>query len=172
MVDPFEIPSVLASMGEASITLAGFAAVFKAFGGGRDPDGYSWIRLNIVIEGSLIVAFACYLPSLFFSLDFSDSLSWQLSSLLIVIWAIPRQNTPTFKILLGGRPYPELYFLAGPLGICATLVGLLNLSTLSPISPYSTHLAATLLLLGNVGTIFVAQFRVEHSKDRGSENSS
>jgi len=165
MLDALEIPGVLASMGEGAITLAGFAAVFKAFRGGRDPDGYSWVRLNIVIEGSLIVAFACYLPSFVASTGLSVALSWQAASLLIVLWAIPRQNLPTLQIFGGGRPFPALYVLAGPLGIAATIVGLINVSMLSPLSPYSTHLLACLLLLGNVATIFVAQFRVEHSAE-------
>jgi hypothetical protein len=169
MLDGFEIPGVLASMGEASITLAGFAAVFKAFRGERDPDGYSWVRLSIVIEGSLILAFACYLPALLWAAGFSEALSWQLSSLLILIWAVPKQNAPTIQIFRRGSPFPVLFFVAGPLGLAASMASLLSISTLSPLSPYATHLLASILLLANVATIFVAQFRVERT---GAEETS
>jgi hypothetical protein len=46
-----DLPDVLNSVAEGSITLAGFAAVFRAFRGAADPDGCSRARLAIVIEG-------------------------------------------------------------------------------------------------------------------------
>lgn len=36
-----EIPGIFASMAEASVTLAGFSAVFRAFGSTNYPDGLS-----------------------------------------------------------------------------------------------------------------------------------
>ena len=107
MSEAMEIPGILSSMAEGSITLAGFAAVFRAFKGKNDPDGYSWIRLAIVIEGGLIVAFGCYLPIFLSSTGLGADQSWGIASALILVWLIPRQNLPTIRILVRGRPFPE-----------------------------------------------------------------
>jgi multisubunit Na+/H+ antiporter MnhF subunit len=62
-----------------------------------------------------------------------------------------------------GRPYPELFWLAAPLGFLATMFVLANITGLSPISVYSTFLLSVLFLVGFVSTIFVAQFRIERT---------
>ena len=163
MSEAVEIPGILASIAEGSITLAGLAALFRAFKGGEAPDGFNWARLNFIIEGGLIIAFVCYLPVAFSSAGLNADTSWRMTSGLIVIWAFPRQNVSAVQILLKGRPYPELFWLTAPLGILSTLLALLNISGLSPISSYSTFLFAVLMLAGFVCTIFVAQFRIERS---------
>jgi hypothetical protein len=54
---------MLDSLAEVSVTLAAFAADFRAFAAGSDPDGHSTVRLNAVIEGGLLLAFISFLPS-------------------------------------------------------------------------------------------------------------
>ena len=80
-----ELPAVLASMGEGAITLAGFAAVFRAFGGAEDSDGHSRVRLNIVIEGGLVVALLCYFPAWLSSTGLSSDAVWRSSSAIGVL---------------------------------------------------------------------------------------
>ena len=80
-----ELPSLLESMAEASVTLAGFAAVFRAFGGGSDPDGYSTVRLNVVIEGGLAVAFFCYLPAALVAAGLSPAVAWRTSNAAVAV---------------------------------------------------------------------------------------
>jgi hypothetical protein len=161
--EAIEIPGILASIAEGSITLAGLVALFRAFRGGEGPDGFNWARLNFIIEGGLVIAFVCYLPVAFSSAGLSPDTSWRMASGLILIWAFPRQNVTAVQIFMQGRPYPELFWLTAPLGIMSTVLALLNISGLSPITPYSTLLFAVLLLAGFVCTIFVAQFRIERS---------
>ena len=163
MSEAIEIPGILASIAEGSITLAGLAALFRAFRGGQDPDGFNWARLNFIIEGGLIIAFVCYLPVAFSSAGLSTDTSWRMTSGLILIWAFPRQNLTAVQIFMQGRPYPELFWLTAPLGIMSSVLALVNISGLSPITSYSTFLFAVLMLAGFVCTIFVAQFRIERS---------
>jgi hypothetical protein len=161
--EAFEIPGILASIAEGSITLAGLAALFRAFRGGQDPDGFNWMRLNFVIEGGLVIAFVCYLPVALANAGLSTDTSWRLASGCILIWVFPRQNITAAQIFMQGRPYPELFWLAAPLGFLATMFVLANITGLSPISVYSTFLLSVLFLVGFVSTIFVAQFRIERT---------
>jgi len=152
---------ILTSMAEGAITLAGFAAVFRAFAGGYDPDGHSRVRLNSVIEGGLAIAFVCYLPAWLVSAGFTDSTTFRLPSGIIIIWGLARIAVPTSQILRSGARLPELFRSVVAAGIVALLAAVLNVVGISPISAYSTHLLATTALFANVGLIFVAQFRAE-----------
>ena len=162
MNEMFEIPGILASMAEGAITLAGFSAVFRAFSGAHDPDGFSWIRLSIVIEGSLTIALCCYLPVGLISIGLPQDIAWKAAGLLLVTWGIVRLNVPAFHILRQPGPLPALFWLAVPQGFFSVLINTINLTGLLPYDAYAVYLCGVTLLLGNVATIFVAQFRVEH----------
>ena len=156
-----DIPSVLSSIAEGAITLAGFAAVFRAFAGSRDPDGHSNVRLNIVIEGGLTVAFLCYAPLWLITAGLDQDVAWRGPSILIVLWGVLRITVPTVQIIRNPGPVPALFFLASPTGHSAMIVAALNTTAILPISAASGYLLATILLLSNAGIIFVAQFRAE-----------
>lgn len=162
MNEAFEIPGILASMAEGAITLAGFSAVFRAFSGAHDPDGYSWIRLSIVIEGSLVTALCCYLPIGLISLGVPDQHAWRGVGVLLATWGIFRLSVPAFRILRQPGPLPALFWVAVPQGFLSVLANIANATGVLPLDTYAIYLFAVILLLGNVGTIFVAQFRVEH----------
>jgi len=156
-----DLPAVLASMGEASITLAGFAAVFRAFGGAEDPDGVSRIRLNIVIEGGLVVAFLCYFPAWVSSAGLPPDVVWRSASGIGALWVFFRMMLVAFRILRSATPLPELYLLATPIGVVSFCALVANTTGMLPLSPYSGHLLGTLSLLTTAGVIFIAQFRAE-----------
>ena len=156
-----ELPTVLASMAEGSITLAGFAAVFRAFAGNDYPDGYSRLRLTIVIEGGLVVAVLCYLPSWFASLDVAPESIWRLSAAIGTIWPLFRFILVAFGIVRKGPPFPVLYLFAAPFGLISFIAFAGAATGLSPVGPYSGFLLGTLALLATVGTVFIAQFRAE-----------
>ena len=156
-----ELPAVLASMAEGSITLAGFAAVFRAFGGADDPDGYSRLRLTIVIEGGLVVALLCYFPSWLGSLDLSSDSVWRFSSAIGAIWALFRFILVAIGIVRKGPPFPVLYLFAAPLGLASFLAFATTAVGFIPISAYSGFLLGTVTLLATVGIVFIAQFRAE-----------
>ena len=146
-----ELPAVLASMGEASITLAGFAAVFRAFGGAEDPDGHSRIRLNIVIEGGLVVAFLCYFPAWLSSAGFSSDAVWRSGSAIGALWVLFRMMLISFRILGSGAPLPVLYPVAVPIAVLSFLALVANTAGLLPVTSYSGHLLGTVSLLTGVG---------------------
>jgi hypothetical protein len=152
-------------MAEGSITLAGFAAVFRAFRGRDDPDGLSRVRLNSVIEGGLVVALVCYLPAWLATAGLPEGAEWRASSALVVAWGALRIVVPTTRIVRAKMPLPELFRLVGLAGLIGILAGAANILGVGLLSPYSWHLLATVALLTNVGLIFVAQFRAEQAVD-------
>lgn len=152
-------------MAGSAVTLAGFAAVFRAFGGDRDPDGHSRVRLNSVIEGGLLIAFTCYLPIWLGSLPIAAGLPWRIASLVIVIWAVARIVLPSMAVLRGGEPLPEMFVSVVAAGALALIAAIITTAGFWPYGAFPGYLFAVLMLLANVGLIFIAQFRVERSTD-------
>ena len=101
-----DLPS-LESLAEVSVTLAGFAAVFRAFATGTDPDGYSAVRLNIVIEGGLVLAFLCFLPTVFHTASIPEDGALRVSSGLGATWLFFRATIPGIRIIGAGWPPPS-----------------------------------------------------------------
>ena len=156
-----ELPSLLESMAEASVTLAGFAAVFRAFGSNADPDGHSTVRLYVVIEGGLAVAFFCYLPAALAAAGLSPATAWRTSNFAAIAWVAPRSIGPGALIITQGWPFPALL----PLALSFSFLGLVALvcGALGAIPPPSAHQAGLVAVLGGIGCTFIAQFRVEHA---------
>ena len=148
-------------MAEASLTLAGFAAVFRAFAGDTDPDGYSTIRINVVIEGGLAVAFLCYLPVALAAAGITPDSAWRASNGVAVAWVLPRSIWSGFGILRRGWPLPALFVLAWPSSFAGFIA--LSLGALGITEPSSAHQVGLIGVVGGVGTTFVAQFRVERT---------
>jgi hypothetical protein len=157
-----ELPSLLESMAEVSVTLAGFAAVFRAFGGGTDPDGYSTVRLNIVIEGGLAVAFFCYLPAALVAAGLSPAVAWPTSNVAAIAWLAPRPVWSGMLIIRQGRPLPALFPLAWPFSLVGLAV--LGCGAVGVMPPESAHQAGLVAVAGGVGCAFIAQFRVEQAR--------
>lgn len=153
-----DLPS-LDSLAEASVTLAGFAAVFRAFATGSDPDGYSTVRLNVVIEGGLVLAFVCFLPSALQGACLSTEASLRVASALGGLWSILRGIVPGAQIVRGGWPLPELFLVAIVFGVAAIVafgVGAIGVSASQP-----AHQLGAVALFGAIASTFVGQFRVE-----------
>ena len=152
---------ILDSLAEASVTLAGFAAVFRAFGGGADPDGHSRVRLNAVIEGGLVLAFVSYLSAAIANTTIPEATAVRVSSALLAVFVVLRSVIPGVGIVRGGRPLPALFPLAGGLSV----VGLLFLTAgafgVPAISTVAAYQAGVVSVFGGLAATFVAQFQVE-----------
>ena len=85
-----DLPSIFESLAESGITLAGFSAVFRAFSNKHDPDGFSQVRLEAVIEGGLLVALLSYLPAALSAVGLSPLASWKIGSVVGVAWLLVR----------------------------------------------------------------------------------
>ena len=157
------LPEILSSIAGGSITLAGFAAVFRAFGGTKDPDGQSRVRLNSVIEGGLLIALISYLPAWLGTMQIPSEAVWRLSCVVILVWGVPRIGLPSMRILRGARPLPELFVLVVIAGVVSLIASGVTVAGFWPNGSYSGYLLAVLMLLVNVGLIFIAQFRVEQA---------
>lgn len=155
------LPEILSSIAGGSITLAGFAAVFRAFGGAKDPDGQSRVRLNSVIEGGLLIAFVSYLPAWLGTMELPEEGVWRISCLVIFLWGVLRIGIPSTRILRSADPLPELFILVVCAGVIALIAAAVTALGYWPYEAFSGYLLAVLMLLTNVGLIFIAQFRVE-----------
>ena len=153
-----DLPS-LESLAEVSVTLAGFAAVFRAFATGTDPDGYSAVRLNVVIEGGLVLAFLCFLPTVLHAASIPEDGALRVSSGLGATWVFFRVTIPGIRIIRAGWPPPAVF----PLGFSFSLAALISFGAGSlGVAPSSAaHQVAAVALFGLIACTFVAQFRVE-----------
>ena len=156
-----EYPSLLESIAGASVTLAGFAAVFRAFASRSDPDGFSAIRLNVVIEGGLVVALVCYLPAILAGVGLPGALAWRLSSGLGALWLVFRTIGPGIYIIRRGWPLPALFPLAFALTLTAFGAFAIGAAGFGPLASSSAHQLGIMALAAQIGTTFVAQFQVE-----------
>lgn len=153
------LPGLLESMAETSVTLAGFAAVFRAFATGDDPDGFSAVRLTVVIEGGLAVAFLCYVPAALAAAGLAPGEAWRISNIAAIAWVLPRSFWVGFGVYRQGRPHPVLFPLSW--GFSIVSLGFLAIGVVGLLPSESAHQAGLVSVLGGVGTVFLAQFRVE-----------
>ncbi len=154
---------MLDSLAEVSVTLAGFAAVFRAFTAGNDPDGYSTVRLNIVIEGGLVLAFISFLPGVLLSASLAADSAYRFSGGIGVIWFVLRGIIPMIQIIRGGRPFPPLFTLASAFGLTTNICFIFCVLDIRPLGAIAGFQAACAALFGGIAVVFVAQFRAERS---------
>jgi hypothetical protein len=155
-------PSIFESLAEGAITLAGFSAVFRAFSGRDDPDGFSQVRLEAVIEGGLLVALLSYLPAALVAAGLSPSASWKAASVLGAAWLFVRVYI-CINIARTARPLPALFPLAFGLVLLATCSYLATIAGFAPWPTEAGYLISTLTALAYVGVVFLAQFRAERA---------
>jgi hypothetical protein len=154
---------MLDSLAEASVTLAGFTAVFRAFVAGNDPDGHSTVRLNAVIEGGLLLAFVSFLPGGLVSGSLDEDTAYRLSSGVGGIWTLLRGTVPAVRIIRGGWPFPSLFPLACSFHLVALVCFALGAFSAGALDAIDAHKAGSVALFGWLAIVFVAQFRVERS---------
>ena len=153
---------MLDSLAEVSVTLAGFAAVFRAFGAGSDPDGHSTVRLNVVIEGGLLLAFISFLPSVLLGASLAEDAAYRVSSGIGAIWAFFRA-IPGIQIIRGGWPLPALFPLSYAFFLVTEFSFIFGVLDIRPLGAVAAHQAGCAALFGAVALTFVAQFRVERT---------
>lgn len=154
---------MLDSLAEASVTLAGFAAVFRAFTTGNDPDGHSAVRLNVVIEGGLVLAFISFLPGVLLSASLAEGAAYRSSGGIGGVWTVLRGIIPLVLIIRSGRPLPALFPLACVFGLATLSCFTLCVLDLRPLGAIAGFQAGSVALFGAIAVTFVAQFRAERS---------
>ena len=154
---------MLDSLAEVSVTLAGFAAVFRAFTAGNDPDGHSAVRLNVVIEGGLVLAFISFLPDVLLRASLSEDAAYRFSGGIGGAWVVLRGIIPLIRIIRGGRPLPPLFPLACVFGLATLSSFAYCILDIWPLGAVTGFQAASVTLFGSIAVTFVAQFRAEQS---------
>jgi hypothetical protein len=154
------------SLAEASVTLAGFAAVFRAFTTENDPDGHSAVRLNVVIEGGLVLAFISFLPGVLFDASLTQDAAYRSSGGIGGIWTVLRGIIPLLRIIRtirSGAPSPPLFPLACAFGLATLSCFVFCVLDIRPLGAIAGFQAGCVALFGSIAVTFVAQFRAERS---------
>ena len=152
-----ESASILESIAEVAIALAGFGGIAAGLGyrarGDWSPDDRR--RLMLLAWASLAVVFACFLPSVIFHLGFSAP--WRLASalfllfpgasLIYLLWFIRRGMHPGYS-----RIAAWLVGIAQMLALALLLVAALGYGTPRQ---FGLYLAATVLTLFQASLYFV-----------------
>ncbi len=84
---------LLLTIAEVSVGLAGFSAIVGLLGhqSGRSDLKVDALRLQVMLEASLLVAAYSFLPLLISNFDFEVWTTWRISSAIYLIVAIPIQ---------------------------------------------------------------------------------
>ena len=84
---------LLLTIAEVSVGLAGFSAIVGLLGhhSGRSDLKVDALRLQVMLEASLLVAAYSFLPLLISNFDFEVWTTWRISSAIYLIVAIPVQ---------------------------------------------------------------------------------
>jgi len=157
----------LQSIGEASLTFMGLAAVFNAFSRKDAGDSHSPNRISVVVEGGLILTIACFVPVVFMSIGLEDPWPWRIGSLLGVFFGIrATYMAVTDSVKPGNTPY--LLVIAMTLDVTTAVTFLVCVFGTAEWPIASLYLAGVLQMLGFVGVSFIGQFRVEQTEEPGA----
>ena len=160
---------VLPSVAGATITLAGFAAVFRAFSRSTGGDGHSNIRLNSILELGIAAALLCFLPAVLQSFGLSVNRSYRALSAvggiyyihwLYEFWKVrnaDHQTPRSYRVATISACAVFALFCANALGVTSNVDGI--------------YLIAILLILFLQGLAFLSQFWAEQAVDAEIEDS-
>jgi hypothetical protein len=84
---------LLLTIAEVSVGLAGFSAIVGLLGhrAGRSDIKVDALRLQVMLEMSLLVAAGAFLPVLISLFDFEDRAVWRISAVVWLLVAIPSE---------------------------------------------------------------------------------
>ena len=155
--------SALFSIGQIAVTLAGFAALLRAFRQKNAADAHSDPRLLSIVEQGLVVVLLCFLPTVLMGFGLGLEFSVRIVSALAAIWLIR-----WLRILYVARsaelsrPLKFAYQAAVSLHIATfaafTVCAIGVLGRFEPL-----YLAGVVLLVVEVGWTFLIQFQSERS---------
>ncbi len=149
---------ILHSIAGATITLAGFAAVFRAFTGSHQVDGHSEIRLNSILELGIAAALLCYLPAVLQSFNWHADQSYRVLSavggLYYVHWLhefwkvrnVDHQTPKSYRVAAFSACTVFTLFWVNALGLTANLRGVYLVALL--IILFLQGLALSVAILG------------------------
>lgn len=78
--------AALNSIGQIAVTLAGFAALLRAFRQRDVADAHSDPRLRSIVEQGLVVVLLCFLPTLLVEFGLTAQLAVRVVAALAAVW--------------------------------------------------------------------------------------
>ncbi len=155
--------SALHSIGQIAVTLAGFAALLKAFRRKDAADAHSEPRLKSIVEQGLVVVLLCFLPSLIlsFGVDLEAAVRWvsAVAAVWLSRWLYILYMFRTADI---SAEIASLFPVTVVLHVAAFVAFLLSATGLiGSVEPL--YFCGVVLTLTLVGLAFLAQFQSERS---------
>ncbi len=154
---------ILHSIAGTTITLAGFAAVFRAFSASHKVDGHSEIRLNSILELGIAAALLCYLPTVLQSFDWSEDQSYQVLSAVGGLYYL-HWLYEFWKVRNADHQTPKSYLVAASSACIVFALFWVNAVGLTS-NLRGVYLIALLFMLFLQGLAFLSQFWAEQAKD-------
>ncbi len=152
--------STLEAIAGVSVTLVGFAALFRAFHGTRH-DPHDGPRLNIIIEVGLFTIFGSFLPVLLSRVVETPDSTWVVSCAVMGIYYL-RHTISHFWILRTPSRISSIAIGFVYIIVCSVPIAFgLGAFKISPWDLESTYLLGMILMLFHVGYAFYFQFRSE-----------
>ena len=155
--------SALYSIGQIAVTLAGFAALLKAFRQKNATDAHSEPRLKSIVEQGLVVVLLCFLPSLIFSfgVDLDTAVRWisAVAAAWLFRWLYILYIFRTAEI---SAAIASLFPVTVVLHVAAFVAFLLSATGLIGRAE-PLYFCGVVLTLTLVGLAFLAQFQSERS---------
>ena len=155
-----DVIQILSSIGEASLTFMGLAAVFSAFRSSTAGDMHATGRTTIIIEGGLILTLLSYTPAVLPALGLDPLVSWRECAALGIFFSA---RATYMAVTDTGRKGKTPLLLAVAMLLDITSLGSFAACILAPASwPVAgIYLAAVVQTLAFVGVSFIGQFRAE-----------
>ena len=155
--------AALYSIGQIAVTLAGFAALLKAFRQKNATDAHSEPRLKSIVEQGLVVVLLCFLPSLIFSfgVDLDTAVRWisAVAAAWLFRWLYILYIFRTAEI---SAAIASLFPVTVVLHVAAFVAFLLSATGLIGRAE-PLYFCGVVLTLTLVGLAFLAQFQSERS---------
>jgi cation transport ATPase len=156
--------SALHSIGQIAVTLAGFAALLRAFRERTVADPHSDPRLISIVEQGLAVAFLCFLPALLIEFGLTMETAARWGAALAAVW-LTRWLYILYTIRKAelGKSLARLFRVAVAMHVAAYTAFLLSaIGLLGRAEPL--YFSGVFLMVTEVGWSFLAQFLSERSQ--------
>jgi len=151
-----ELHDELLTVAELAIAIAGFAAVVTAFTTRGRLHAHDIVRFRTLILTTGVAAGLAFVPSLLFSMGYSDATLWQIASTVMITVALLSWAASWLQ----ARGVQEPPSLATPpivaLGILNLILQGVNVTGLAWTPGGAAYLAGTLVWLSATVAIFVA----------------
>ena len=157
--------TALSSIGQIAVTLAGFAALLRAFRQKDAADAHSDPRLLSIVEQGLFVALLCFLPTLLVEFELTSQMAVRIPAVLAVVWLMRWLRTLyVIRTAQLSRHLRRLFRIAVFMHVAAFVAFVLcGTDVIGRVE--ALYLCGVVLVITEVGWTFLVQFQSERSME-------